>query len=360
MEKKERYNIEKKIIKEKSKKKNIVYIFLSAIMLILFSSFYIIILRNIKSEDEPIIYGEIDETIEYNTPSIPKIINNNGNFYGNNYFNLYQNSSKEMGIVSSNGNFTYDDEFYYYSLFVDNKHIVLKENIENQNKEIIYTGSEINNLLNINGWIYGIKRDVNGDSIIYFDINGNSIKTKDFNSKIITLISDGENLYYTSEAMPYIYKIDLLLKEIEIVTSCERLIEYPELLYMEDYIIYFTDFNGLYSYDLKTKTKEILTNYITQKSNSPYFSTDNIFFIDNKNKLNFNNVKYKNEISAISMMHGNIIFSEKNYLYSIDMIEGFVYNIMENEFDINSIYVTKNAIIISDGTNYKKIEGVFK
>lgn len=291
---------------------------------------------------------------------------NNLNLVGNTSVNLsqhYQTTFKDE--ENNNGNMCFSDDYIYKCEKINNKFVLLQIDKKTGDSFPLITDYKCRNLLYIDNYIYCIIETQNGEDINVEKIAKISVKNYDiefFDStesvKITSLLSDGNELYYTKKDNKNIYKINLKGDIYSYIYTLETSSENPHLFNIKDSKLYYVDGYEMATIDLYTYKKTNISYQYCNKRLNPFMVDDKIYIFKtlSKNELIYIDTKNDNTISTVlteNLLNNNDI--ELNKITNVNFKQNIIFfNIDNNIYYMN----TKNqeiGLIEEAKTNSKVI-----
>lgn len=300
-----------------------------------------------NKEEESIVYGDIDFDAEVVEQVKPKQIEKSSEIVGTTTLNLI-----------NGGIFCEDDENLYYVIQYDFEKYLVKQNKKTNELSKVYIG-ELRNLFVVNNWIYGIEGNDAFEHMIVMDLYGNNIiKSNDFKNGIRTMMSNGEKIYFTVDAINLIggtntaiYSCDMDFSNIAIEKSAVSIASQMDIITITNDKIYFHD--SYYS------TDDDVFKYTTlELSDFPLVIDGKLYSLDEELKQLLNEQGIKTKTYNIKDDYIYIVMKgdgNKNYIvkksFSTDEITS-----KEYDKDIDAIFAYSGGIMIRSNNKFERMD----
>lgn len=285
-----------------------------------------------------------------------------GNLEGN--LLQHYNNSEDYGLVASNNKYV----FKYEKL--NNKDCLTRTDLKDMSKDIILTGYKVKNLIIINKNLYFIMEQYTDNSksqvIAYMNIDKETLNT--INStrvkEIISFVSDGKNLYYTTGSDYNIYKVNED-NVVETVCSTKSTGENPFIIGIKEGKIYYVNGIELCKVGINSRQKEIISNEYCSTEQYPILTENYIYcFYDlehtrldvidhngNFVKTIFNlseQTQIQSRIDSMNYSCGYIFLLSNKKIYYIGKEDNSINLLSEANANTNQMYFTDEQVILED------------
>lgn len=251
-------------------------------------------------QEEPIIYGTIDEDAEIVEQIKPPKKEQTTEIVGNTYLNLL-----------NGGLFCEDEDYWFYVIDYQNEKYLLRKDKKTDDVIKIFKGN-IRNLFVIDGWVYGIVHEPSYEHMIVMDSWGNNIfRSQDYKYEVRSMISDGGRIYFTVDASnrngmnlsTSIFSCDLMFEDIIDEKKTDNVQSQVDVLTIKDGYIYF---NETYRANDSGRFKEIPVN---KREKPIIIGPDKYIAFDNSFISNM--VNEAQEIISINVFNDKIFIVSK-------------------------------------------------
>jgi hypothetical protein len=339
--------------------KKLIYFLLAVLVLFLFSySIYgTAVFLNINFNNNDSMIENKEELQEKEKSNLLTI---KGNTSGN-LSQCYQDNVSDKR--DNNGGMIISNEYIYKTQKINDKYIINKINIETGDSFPILSGYNCRNLLLLNNYIFCIVETQNDQDIICekiakISIDGNEIVFFDSteSQEITSMLSDGDEIYYTKKDNNYIYKINLSGSIYTYIYKITEKSKNPYLFGLNKGKLYYVDGYEMASINLTNYSKEHISYQFCNIKQNPILEDNKIFVFKDlvKSELVYIDLENNENISIFSINDLTKFNITSSNITNINYYKNIIFFNFNNEVYYINID-TKQINKIAGITSYSKV-----